>query len=312
MAVDNIARGMAAKALENQGGDGSSLPIVNTATVGQIIKVAAVDGDGKPTEWEAGNVSWNDLEDKPFGFKDEVVVLPETEVAFDEENGVYVINTPISFEIGKVYRVTYNGAGYFCEAKGWYDPFERIDTTYLGNSLPATYIDTHEPFLIAPMGGVLLIGDMSGSEPSPTITISITKVLVEKLNPLVIPKPVEQSFFLDSIIDPIIYENIDEFNQNNEYPTKLRPELLKVNVENFRAIIQYLSDNNVQCAFCSYGSVPEFSPTKPDNIRASILTPSVNYDAGNPIPYIKLRYINLSIDVENDELVAYAGLCIVV
>ena len=53
MAVDNIARGMAASALKNQGGGGSSLPIVNTATVGQTIKVAAVDGDGKPTEWEA-------------------------------------------------------------------------------------------------------------------------------------------------------------------------------------------------------------------------------------------------------------------
>ena len=53
MAVDNIARGMAASALKNQGGGGSSLPIVNTATVGQTIRVSAVDEDGKPTEWEA-------------------------------------------------------------------------------------------------------------------------------------------------------------------------------------------------------------------------------------------------------------------
>lgn len=53
MAVDNIARGMAAKALENQGGGGSSLPIVSTATVGQTIRVSAVDENGKPTEWEA-------------------------------------------------------------------------------------------------------------------------------------------------------------------------------------------------------------------------------------------------------------------
>ena len=53
MAVDNIARGMAAKALENQGGGGSSLPIVNTATVGQTIRVSAVDENGQPTEWEA-------------------------------------------------------------------------------------------------------------------------------------------------------------------------------------------------------------------------------------------------------------------
>lgn len=53
MAVDNIARGMAASALKNQGGGGSSLPIVNTAAVGQTIRVSAVDENGKPTEWEA-------------------------------------------------------------------------------------------------------------------------------------------------------------------------------------------------------------------------------------------------------------------
>ena len=53
MAVDNIARGMAASALKNQGGGGSSLPIVNTATIGQTIRVAAVDENGQPTEWEA-------------------------------------------------------------------------------------------------------------------------------------------------------------------------------------------------------------------------------------------------------------------
>lgn len=53
MAVDNIARGMAAKALKNQSGGGSSLPIVNTATVGQTIRVSAVDENGQPTEWEA-------------------------------------------------------------------------------------------------------------------------------------------------------------------------------------------------------------------------------------------------------------------
>lgn len=53
MAVDNIARGMAASALKNQGGGGSSLPIVNTAAIGQTIRVSAVDENGKPTEWEA-------------------------------------------------------------------------------------------------------------------------------------------------------------------------------------------------------------------------------------------------------------------
>lgn len=56
MAVDNIARVMAASALKNQGGGGSSLPIVNTAAIGQTIKVFAVDENGQPTEWEAVDI----------------------------------------------------------------------------------------------------------------------------------------------------------------------------------------------------------------------------------------------------------------
>lgn len=62
MAVDNIARGMAAKALENQGGGGSSLPIVNTAAIGQTIRVYAVDENGQPTEWEAVDMASGEIE----------------------------------------------------------------------------------------------------------------------------------------------------------------------------------------------------------------------------------------------------------
>lgn len=53
MAVDNIARGMAAKALENQGGgggsSGSSLPDVTTADNGKFLRV--VEG-----QWAAATV----------------------------------------------------------------------------------------------------------------------------------------------------------------------------------------------------------------------------------------------------------------
>ena len=94
MAVDNIARGMAASALKNQGGGGSSLPIVNTATVGQTIKVAAVDGDGKPTEWEAvdmasgGGDNWKLLVD----FESTEEVAANTGMVFDTADDGTPIN----------------------------------------------------------------------------------------------------------------------------------------------------------------------------------------------------------------------------
>lgn len=48
----------------------TTIPRVNTAEVGQMIIVKAVDDNGVPTEWEAvdkASGSWNDLTDKPFG-----------------------------------------------------------------------------------------------------------------------------------------------------------------------------------------------------------------------------------------------------
>lgn len=85
MAVDNIARGMAASALKNQGGGGSSLPIVNTAAIGQTIKITAVDENGQPTEWEAvdmasgGGDNWKLLVD----FESTEEIAANTGMVFD-------------------------------------------------------------------------------------------------------------------------------------------------------------------------------------------------------------------------------------
>lgn len=94
MAVDNIARGMAASALKNQGGGGSSLPIVNTATVGQTIRVSAVDENGQPTEWEAvdmasgGGDNWKLLVD----FESTEEIAANTGMVFDTADDGTPIN----------------------------------------------------------------------------------------------------------------------------------------------------------------------------------------------------------------------------
>ena len=92
MAVDNIARGMAASALKNQGGGGSSLPIVNTATVGQTIRVSAVDETGQPTEWEAvdmpgGGGHWETVLDTVW---EQDVINP---TAYDSETGIFTCDS---------------------------------------------------------------------------------------------------------------------------------------------------------------------------------------------------------------------------
>lgn len=95
MAVDNIARGMAAKALENQGGGGSSLPIVNTAAIGQTIRVSAVDEYGKPTEWEAvdalsGSDGWTEIGEITLDGTEFIIsAYSDGVVTITPENGVY-------------------------------------------------------------------------------------------------------------------------------------------------------------------------------------------------------------------------------
>ena len=92
MAVDNIARGMAASALKNQGGGG--LTVTNTAAVGQTIKVSAVDENGQPTEWEAvdmasgGGDNWKLLVD----FESTEEIAANTGMVFDTADDGTPIN----------------------------------------------------------------------------------------------------------------------------------------------------------------------------------------------------------------------------
>lgn len=93
MAVDNIARGMAASALKNQGG-GGGITVTNTAAVGQTVKITAVDENGQPTEWEAvdmasgGGDNWKLLVD----FESTEEIAANTGMVFDTADDGTPIN----------------------------------------------------------------------------------------------------------------------------------------------------------------------------------------------------------------------------
>ena len=147
---------------------------VSGASVGQIIKVAAVDDTGKPTAWEPADLpeqaqsDWeqNDAEqpnyvkNRPFYEKiDSVTLMPETqfsnltykpspEISIPSDvNGEYIVD----FTVGKIFegdpvKVTFNGTVYECVKKG----------NYIGNQSLTGYDgveDTGEPFFFY-LGGV--------------------------------------------------------------------------------------------------------------------------------------------------------------
>ena len=147
---------------------------VSGASVGQIIKVAAVDDAGKPTAWEPADLpeqaqsDWdqNDAEqpnyvkNRPFYEKiDSVTLMPETqfsnltykpnpEISIPSDvNGEYIGN----FTDGEIFegdpvKVTFNGTVYECVKKDY----------YIGNQSLTSYDgveDTGEPFLFY-LGGI--------------------------------------------------------------------------------------------------------------------------------------------------------------
>ena len=143
-----------------------------TATVGQVIKVAEVDDNGKPIKFENTDSvsSWNDLTDKPFD--SEVVIgdiLPTMTLTADEEGNIS--GPSIQLKDGKTYSVNWNGTVYDCVC------LETSENGYplyiLGNIGAITGSDlTSEPFIIAsaPSEGMSMYKDLNGET---TVTVSI-------------------------------------------------------------------------------------------------------------------------------------------
>ena len=90
--------------------EGEAIPTPTTATVGQTIRVKAIDDSGKPTEWEAV-----DLQEKICGDAEEVI-LPATCLAYASDMGGYISSARVTLTAGETYVVVYNGAEYTCVA----------------------------------------------------------------------------------------------------------------------------------------------------------------------------------------------------
>jgi hypothetical protein len=128
---EDFAKKLAQDVPEGGGSGGDYIPVPATASVGQTIKVSAVDENGKPTAWEAadfpeGGGGWKLLGD---------ITLEESEVAqvdFTED----MDGNPLSYE--SVYIVVF---GVASQASGW--------NANIACSTHPNYQDTHHSFALA-------------------------------------------------------------------------------------------------------------------------------------------------------------------
>ena len=187
-----------------QGLAGPALAVTNTATVGQTIKVSAVDENGKPTEWEAVNMpeqvqpDWNQndstaadyVKNRPFYTRDtveETVLFEESTVQFVENNGVYGVELPPTFKAtaGETYKVSWDGTVYECTCVY----IEKVFT--IGNlSILGIGSDTGEPFIIGVENGSSILIFTQDTSSSHTVSISRIGDSVVKLDEKYLPENV--------------------------------------------------------------------------------------------------------------------------
>ena len=137
-------------------GKDGGIAVTNTATVGQTIKVSAVDENGKPTEWEAVDMpSGSTSVPKPLTFDympegyptkavQTTTLMEEQQVAFTLSGGLYTAQLTNAFEIveGQTYTVNWDGTEYECVGS------VLNSLTMIGNlSIMGVGDDTGEPFV---------------------------------------------------------------------------------------------------------------------------------------------------------------------
>lgn len=180
----------------------------DTAKVGQTIVVKEVDSTGKPTAWEAvdmsagGVGSWDDLPaPMPTKFLPATVpyveeggmveILPECQPAFAEDEGMFFIADAPALEIGKTYLVTWNGTQYECVGQDGAALGETgaviMGDVYTLSGGNAGTAPTGEPFVI--MGGqqenggmILAIFPIDGTTEL-TLSIYGNDVIAHKIDP---------------------------------------------------------------------------------------------------------------------------------
>lgn len=115
-----------------------------TAKPGQMIRVQAVDDNGKPTAWEAVPWGWEETG---------MVELPVSGfwIAEADEAPMFVITTPLGLEVGKTYIVNWDGVEYSVVGKDLLVPSDGLMAgVWLGNQYIITRDnDTGEPFIVA-------------------------------------------------------------------------------------------------------------------------------------------------------------------
>lgn len=128
---------------------------------------------------EAGGGSWNDLKDRPFGEKIEIVeVYPETTVSIS--NSQAQLSANLALEVGVTYVVNWAGTEYECVAES--GKLQGADAVYVGNTVAVGGENNGLPFSLATLpafGWSFALALVDGTY---TFRVYVKKTKIDKLD----------------------------------------------------------------------------------------------------------------------------------
>lgn len=134
-----------------------SLPVPQSAEVGQYLMVSGVDDDGAITSMTTVDTTtsdWETMINKPFGEeKNQVDIFPLTRCenfTLDTEFNLYIygIQTDCTLTIGENYNVSWDGAEYTCEAIDVSAAWGGLPIVAFGNGTAFDFSGNNEPFIV--------------------------------------------------------------------------------------------------------------------------------------------------------------------
>ena len=176
----------------------STVPVIQTAEVGQTVVVKAVDENGKPTEWEAAELpaheqaDWNQNDETQpdyvknrthYAWTETVDIVPEQTVYIDAgDSGDITMNYELT--VGNTYSVHLNGETY--EGVAWFNDDEWVTGLGNGSLYDCEGFGEDVPFLITDWGdgeGSLFVNEADDWTISVTGNVEFVSAMDEKFLP---------------------------------------------------------------------------------------------------------------------------------
>ena len=204
-------------------------------------KTLNVTGGGSQADWNQNDETASDyVKNRPFYDASIVTyIVPESTVAFSEDNGKMAAVWPESFDAveGQTYTISWDGTDYECE------PTKLYGATFIGNlAVSGGGADTGEPFLFMYQNQWGVISNDSASEH--IISIKIVTPQIVQIDTKYLPTATNDAVG----VSKLAVQNIDT---NKTYSTEEVGKILqKISDENViyklrdRMIVSYVYDSS--------------------------------------------------------------------